>query len=186
MVPCRENMKLKIKLTLAPLVVALLAAATGCASHKDKIVFTDDADIRAAMASAATTPAQPRLEKADELKIEQVIFGYLLDRHFWDLADYSAVFLQADDSQVKVMINKFPDHIPPIKYNYHVIAHPHKTPLDADTNKPAMILSADVNEPNADETVDAIGRWYAGDAVTGFRAFHLQKVDGDWQIITVQ
>jgi len=179
-------MKLKIKLTLAPLVVALLAAATGCASHKDKIVFTDDADIRAAMASAATTPAQPRLEKADELKIEQVIFGYLLDRHFWDLADYSAVFLQADDSQVKVMINKFPDHIPPIKYNYHVIAHPHKTPLDADTNKPAMILSADVNEPNADETVDAIGRWYAGDAVTGFRAFHLQKVDGDWQIITVQ
>jgi hypothetical protein len=177
-------MKVKIQLLLATLVLA-----TGCASHKsnkDKIVFTDDADIRAAIASASTPPAQPRLEKADELKIEQVIFSYLLDRHFWDLADYSAVFLQADDSQVKAMINKFPDHAPPIKYSYHVIAQPHKTPLDADTHKPAMILSVDVNEPNADATVDAIGRWYAGDAVTGFRAFHLQKTDGDWQIITVQ
>ncbi|HEX4350515.1 MAG TPA: hypothetical protein VH251_09010 [Verrucomicrobiae bacterium] len=179
-------MKFKIQLTLVLFAFATLALATGCASHKDKIVFTDDADIRAAMASASTLPAQPRLEKADELKIEQLVFGYLLDRHFWDLADYSAVFLQADDSQVKAMIQKYPDHVPPIKYSYRVVAKPHKTPLDADTYKPAMILSVDVNEPNADETVDAIGRWYAGDAVTGFRAFHLQKVDADWQIVTVQ
>ena len=174
---------MKVKIQLLPVALAL---ATGCASHKDKIVFTDGADIRAAMASAATPPAQLRLEKTDELKIEQVIFGYLLDRHFWDLADYSAVFLQADDSQVKAMIQKYPDHVPPIKYSYHVIAKPHKTPLDADSHKPAMILSVDVNEPNTDATVDAIGRWYAGDAVTGFRAFHLQKVDSDWQIVTVQ
>ena len=166
--------------------ICCLALATGCASHKDKIVFTDDADIRAAMASATTPPAQPRLEKADELKIELVVFGYLLDRHFWDLADYSAVFLQADDAQVKAMIKKYPDHVPPIKLSYHSNVQPHKTPLDADTNKPAMILSADVNEPNADGSVDAIGRWYAGDAVTGFRAFHLQKVNDDWQIIEVQ
>jgi hypothetical protein len=60
--------------------------------------------------------------------------------------------------------------------------HPHKTPLDADTYKPAMILSADVNEPNQDGSVDATGRWYAGDAVTGFRAFHLEKAGDDWQI----
>ena len=45
-----------------------------------------------------------------------------------------------------------------------------------------MILSADVNEPNPDGSVDAVGRWYAGDAVTGFRAFHLEKAGDEWQI----
>jgi hypothetical protein len=49
-----------------------------------------------------------------------------------------------------------------------------------------MILSAEVNEPNADDSVDAIGRWYAGDAVTGFRAFHMIKLNDDWQIAEVK
>jgi len=178
-------MKVKIKLLLLPPAIIVLAA-TGCASHHDKIAFTDDPDIHSALVRSDTPAVQPRLEKADELKIEQVVFGYLLDRHFWDLADYSAVFLQADDAQVKAMMKKFPDHAPPIKDSVHSIVQPHKTPLDADTRKPAMILSAEVNEPNADGTVDAIGRWYAGDAVTGFRAFHLNKVDNEWQIVGVQ
>jgi hypothetical protein len=166
--------------------VLLLAGA--CARHmeNDKIVFSDDADIRAAIASAATPPVRLRMDTADEIRIEQVIFGYLLERHFWDLADYSAVFLQADDAQVKAMIKKYPDHVPPIKLSFHGRIEAHKTPVDRDTDKPAMILSADVNEPNADDSVDAIGRWYAGDVVTGFRAFHLTKVDGDWQIASVQ
>ena len=126
------------------------------------------------------------MEKADELKIEQLIFGYLLERHFWDLADYSAVFLQADEAQIRAMIKKYPEHVPPIKQNVHADVQPHRTPLDKDTHKPAMILSVDVNEPNADNSVDAIGRWYAGDAVTGFRAFHLKKADHDWQITEVK
>jgi hypothetical protein len=169
------------------LALVWLLLATGCASHNDKIVFSDDADIRAALANPPTPPPQPRLEKADELQIEQIIFGYLLERHFWDLADYSAVFLQADDAQVAAMIKKYPDHVPPIKQTFRASVQPHRAPLDKDTNKPAMILSADVNEPNADGSEDAIGRWYAGDAVTGFRAFHLTKADGgDWQVITVK
>jgi hypothetical protein len=49
-----------------------------------------------------------------------------------------------------------------------------------------MILSAEVSEPNADDSVDALGRWYAGDAVTGFRAFNLKKADGEWQIVNVK
>ena len=170
------------------LVLALLALAAGCATHKenDKIAFSDDAAVRAAAASTVRPPEQKKLDRADEVQIEQVIFGYLLERHFWDLADYSAVFLQTDDAQVTAMMKKYPDHVPPIKQSFHAAIQSHKTPVDKDTNKPAMILSADVNEPNADDSVDALGRWYAGDAVTGFRAFNLKKADGDWQIVTVK
>jgi hypothetical protein len=163
----------------------VLALAAGCASHKEKIAFSDEADVRAAMVAAQPpAPSQNHLEKADQLKIERVVFGYLLEQHFWDLADYSAVFLQADDAQVAAMMKKYPDHQPPIKPSSRAAIRSHKTPKDA--RKPAMILSAEVNEPNADDTVDAIGRWYAGDAVTGFRAFNLKKADGDWQIVTVK
>lgn len=84
------------------------------------------------------------------------------------------------------MIKLYPNHVPPIKPSFHARIESHKAPVDKDTNKPAMILSADVNEPNPDGTVDAIGRWYAGDAVTGFRAFHLTKTNGDWQIAEVK
>ena len=49
-----------------------------------------------------------------------------------------------------------------------------------------MILSVDVSEPDADDSVDVLGRWYAGDAVAGFRAFNLKEVDGDWKIATVK
>jgi hypothetical protein len=168
------------------MLLALLAA--GCATHKnkDKIVFSDDAEVRAAATSAVVQPAQKTLDKADELKIERLIFGYLLERHFWDLADYSAVFLQTDDRQVAALMKQYPDHVPPIKQSVHAAIQSHRTPMDKDTNKPAMILSAEVNEPNADDSVDAIGRWYAGDAVTGFRAFSFKKTDGEWQIANVK
>lgn len=168
------------------LALGLLAAANGCASHKETIVFSDEGQIRAQAARTAVSAAQKRLEKADELKIEQVIIGYLLEQHFWDLADYSAVFLQADDAQVAAMMKKYPDHVPPIKPSSRAQVQTHKTPVDKDSNKPAMILSAEVNEPNADDSVDAIGRWYAGDAATGFRAFHLKKDGDDWQILQVK
>ena len=175
-------MKLKFQLALAS-----LALVSGCASHPENIVFSDDADIRASTAIAAAPPAVSHLEKADELQIEQIIFGYLLDRHFWDLADYSAVFLQADDAQVAAMIKKYPHHAPPIKPATRARVQPHRAPVDKDTKKPAMILSAEVNEPNRDGSVDAVGRWYAGDAVTGFRAFHLVKSNaGEWQITEVK
>lgn len=174
---------MKVKILLMS---ALLALAAGCVANKERIVFSDDADIRAAAVSAAVPPAQKKLDRADELKIEQLIFGYLLERHFWDQADYSAVFLQADDAQVSAMMRLYPNHLPPIKQSYHALVQAHRTPVDKDTNKPAMILSADINEPNMDDSVDAIGRWYAGDAVTGFRAFDFKKVDGEWRIATVQ
>jgi hypothetical protein len=173
-------MKFKIHLMLG-----LLVLSAGCASTPDNITFSDEAEIRA-VAGTAPAASPKRLEKADELKIEQQVFGYLLERHFWDLADYSAVFIQADDAQIKALIAKYPDHVPPVKPSSHAEVQPHLTPMDKDTKKPAMILSAEINEPNADGSVDAIGRWYAGDAVTGFRAVHLTKLNGDWQIAEVK
>ena len=174
-------MKLKNQIALA-----LLVMAAGCATHKDRIVFSDDAAVRAAVASAVAPSTQKKLTAADALKIEQMVLGYLLERHFWDLGDYSAVFLSTDDTQVAAMIKQYPDHVPPIKTSAHVSARLHRTPMDKDTNKPAMVLSAEVNEPNADDSVDALGRWYAGDAVKGFRAFNFKKVDGEWQIAAVK
>jgi len=173
-------MKFKIQLAF------LLALAAGCASNKEKIAFSDDPEVRAAAASAAALPAEKRLEKADELTIEQAVFSYLLERRFWDLADYSAVFLQADDAQVAALIKKFPDHVPPIKPGSRARIESHRVPVDRDSKKPAMILGVDVNEPNADGTVNAVGRWYAGEVVTGFREFSLKKADGQWQIVTVK
>jgi hypothetical protein len=174
-------MKVKNQLCLG-----LLVVVTGCAAHKDKIIFSDSADVRAETASALVQPTQRKLAKADELKVEQLVFSYLLERPFWDLADYSAVFLSADEAQVAELAKKYPGHNPPIKQSSHASLPSHRSPMDRDTKKPAMILSVEVNEPNADDSVDVLGRWYAGDAVAGFRAFNLKKVDGDWQIVNVK
>lgn len=166
----------------------LLVLAAGCAAPKEKINFSDEAEVHAAMAASVPPAAPPQkgLTKADQLLIEQIVFADLLERHFWDSTDYSAVFLQADDAEVAAMVKRFPDHNPPVKQGFHALIQSHRTPVDKDTGKPAMILSVDVNEPNADDTVDAIGRWYAGDMVTGFRAFTLRKTDGGWQIVSVK
>jgi len=174
-------MKLKLQLALA-----LAVMAAGCASHKEHIVFSDEAAVRAASAGSVAPPQGKSLDKADERNIEQVVFGNLLEQKFWDLADYSAVFIEADDPQVKELMKKYPDHAPPVKLASHARIQSHRAPVDKDTNKPAMILNVDVNEPNADDSVDAVGRWYAGDAVTGFRAFSLKKTDGQWQITAVK
>ncbi len=146
MIEIRKAMKANIQLGLG-----LLVLAAGCAAPREKIVFSDDADIRLATASAVAPPVQKKLDKADELKIEQLIFGYLLERHFWDSAEYTAIFLQADDAQVAELMKKYPRHVPPIKESFHAYLPGHRSPVDKDTNKPAMILSADVNEPNADD-----------------------------------
>jgi hypothetical protein len=169
----------------AALLPVVLLFAVACRGPKETVAFSDEADIRAEAASAVQTAAQPRLSREDELAIEQTIFSYLLERHFWDL-DYSAVFLQADDAQVAGLIKKYPNHVPPIKPTALALIESHKLPLDKTTKKPAMILSVEVDEPNADGSVNAIGRWYAGDAATGFRAFNLSKADGQWQIVTVK
>jgi len=160
----------------------------GCSTSKDEIQFGDEHPPEPTNAPApviAVPPQPPRLEKAGLLKVEMAVYGYLLQRHFWDAGEYSAVFLQADEAEVAAIRRTFPDHVPPIKEAYRAELRPGRTPVDKDTGRPAMILSVDALEPEGD-TVAAVGRWYAGDAVTGFYTFELKKSGADWVIESVK
>lgn len=153
----------------------------GCVFDKAPIPFSDDATMTQST-NDAYVPPKPGLSKTDQVKIEMQVFSNLLTRHFWDDGDYSAIFVQADDAELKMLQNKFPKHVPPIKPNYLADLHPNQMPRDKDTGRGAMILSVDVNEPDADGAVQAIGRWYAGGAVSGFYTYVLKPKDGDWEI----
>jgi hypothetical protein len=166
--------------------LGLLILASGCASHQAKIRFSDDAEIRAETAQAAAQSARAGIDPATQLAVEQLVYGYLLEQHSGDMAGYSAVFLQADDAQVAAMMKKYPNHNPPIKPGSRALIRSRNVALDKDTKKPAMILSVEINDPNDDGSVDAIGRWYAGNAATGFHTFHLAKVGDHWQIADVK
>jgi hypothetical protein len=126
-------------------------------------------------------PSSKKLDKQDLFKVELAIYGYLLQRHFWDDNEYTAIFLQGEDDEVDALIKRFPNHIPPIKTSDHAKLLPNRTPIDKDTGKPAMILSVEALDP-VDDTVEAVGKWYAGGAVSGFYTFSLQKSGDDWVI----
>jgi hypothetical protein len=174
---------MKIKPVLFVVVLVGLLAA-GCGTNDEKIYFASEVKIPASV--AVTAPVAPSLSKADEHKIDMVVFGYLFERRFWEGGDYTALFLQADDAVVDAMIKKFPNHVPPIKQSYHIDLRSNQSPLDKDTGKPVMILGADVSDPDAEGTVDVIGRWYAGGAVQGFYTFKLKKAGDDWTIASVK
>lgn len=161
--------------------LALLAA--GCSANKDNIVFISDQHAAPAGGSveAAAPAAAPPLSKADSFKVQVAIYGYLLQRHFMDDGEYSAVFVQGDDDEVAALIKQFPNHVPPIKPSDQADLQPNRTPMDKQTGKPAMIFSVDSLDPEGD-AVQAIGRWYAGGAVTGFYTFTLRKNAGEWVI----
>ena len=113
--------------------------------------------------------------------MEVVVYAYLLQRHFWDDGEYSAIFLQGDDDEVGELIKEFPSHVPPIKPSYRADLKPNRTPVDKDTGKPAIILSVDTLDP-VDDTVQAVGKWYAGGAVSGFYTINLRKRGDDWVV----
>jgi len=179
---------MKSKIVFAALCVCLPA---GCSTNKEEIVFSDESTVRQPATNIVDTVPQPKqqpkkLEKLDELKVRQVVFGYLLSRHFWDDGGYSAIFLQGGDDEVDALIKNFPNHVPPIKPSYLADLPLNRSPIDRDTGGLAMILSVDVGEPNADDSVDALGKWYAGGAVTGFYSFVLKKSGDDWTIESVK
>ena len=176
-------MKSKTKIIFTAVCAGWLA---GCSTGKEEIQFSDEHSPEPT--NAATTAALPhaqKLEKADLLKVEMAVYGYLLQRHFWDAGEYSAVFLQADEAEVAAIRRTIPTHVPPIEQANRAELRPGRTPVDRDTGKPVMILSVDALEPEGD-TVTAIGRWYAGDAVTGFYTFELKKNGAEWVIKSVK
>ena len=170
--------------TVAAFIVSVLFLS-GCAD-KEPIQFSDQhmATLRSRAEAPAPRPAKPEkptLTKQDLFKVELAVYHELLQRHFWDNGGYSAVFLQGDDDEVDALIKEFPDHVPPIKRSSSADLRPNRAPLDKDTGQPAMILSVDTLDP-VDDTVQAVGKWYAGGAVSGAYTFNLHKTGGGWVV----
>jgi hypothetical protein len=158
---------------------------TGCSTNREKIVFGDEQDAGTAMTNAVATPAPRRLDRTDELEIEMAVYGDLLQRHFWDGGEYTAVFLEDTAAEVEAVQKKFPDHLPPIKANDRLLMRSGRTPLDKDTERPAMVLSVEVLEFK-DDTVEAAGHWFAGDAMKGTYTYSMIKSGDDWVIEDVR
>jgi hypothetical protein len=151
--------------TISIVAVVFLGLLAGCASRQQ----------------AEKSGASREFEAGDNFKIEAAVYGYLLERHFSDQGEYSAIFLAGSDAWVAALIRKFPNHVPPIKPSNRMQLHPNQTPIDKDTGKPAMILGVEAMDPE-NGVAEAIGTWYAGGAESGLYAFVLVKVDGEWTI----
>jgi hypothetical protein len=100
--------------------LSFMLLAAGCSTDKEQIVFSDESTARQLATNMVVALPQPKpppkkLKKADELKVREAVFGYLLSRHFWDDGVFSAIFLQGDDEEVDALIKKFSNHVPPIK-----------------------------------------------------------------------
>jgi hypothetical protein len=171
---------MKPKIIFTTLGVCLLA---GCGTDKDQ--FSDERPQPAKRPADSLIAPSKKLDKQDLFKVELAVYSYLLQRHFWDGNDYTAVFLQGEDDEVDALIKRFPNHVPPIKTSGHAELLPNRAPLDRDTGRTAMILSVDALDPEGD-TVQAVGKWFAGGAVSGFYTFALEKDGGDWVIESVK
>jgi hypothetical protein len=162
--------------------VALLA---GCAAP-EAIHLNDEAQIAGLEKNAVPPPpARTGLEKADQKKIETEIFTWLLQRAIGEDGAYSAVFLKTDEAITTALMKKFPAHVPPLKPLWHLEVRPGQSPLDQDTGRPALILNVETLEPENGMVV-AIGRWFAGEAASGFHRFLLKKTDDGWRIENVK
>ena len=92
----------KLKSKLAAATVALMFAVTflaGC-GNTPPIQFSDShmATLRGRTDTPVASPKKPetrKLEKQDLFKVEVAVYRDLLQRHFWDTGDYSALFCRA-------------------------------------------------------------------------------------------
>jgi hypothetical protein len=164
-------------MVFSPLSACLL---TGCRTDTDVVLLSNQPQPPARPAEKTITEPE-KLDREDLVKIDRAVFGCLLQRHFWDDNEYSAVFLKGDADEVTALTKEFPNHLPPIKATDHAKLLPNRTPVDRDTGLPAMVLSVDVLDP-VDGTAQAIGKWYGGGAVSGFYTFTLRKSGDDWVI----
>ena len=164
--------------------VLLAILLTGCASSSRPIIFTSDAVIPAEMAEASAVAKG--LSKPEQQTVDLLVFSNLLERHFWGDGTYSAFFIQADDSVVAALIEKYPHHIPPVKPASHLDLSSNQSPLDHDTGLPALILSAESSELQANGSMAVTVRWYAGATATGSCVFSLEKTGDNWAIISVK
>lgn len=164
------------------LAVALLA---GCAAPE--VLSPEEQAMMARLEQHAEPPppALTGLDQAEIKKIEVEVFTWLLQRPLDIGNEYSAVFLQTDEATAAVLIKQFPAHVPPLKPLWHLEIRSGQSPLDRDTGRPAVILSVDALDPERG-VVEAVGKWFAGDAITGFHTFELKQKNAGWRIDTVK
>jgi hypothetical protein len=122
---------------------------------------------------------------SDDFKIEAAVYGYLLERNLGNSGEYTAIFLTGSDDRVAALIKIFPHHVPPLKPGDRAQLRPNQAPIDKDTGKPGMILSAKAVDPT-NGVSEAVGTWYGGEAVSGLYAFVLVEMDGKWTIQSVK
>jgi hypothetical protein len=162
----------------------LVWLSAGCASRKESIEFNDSFKT-APENQAVVVLKEPGLTKSELVQIELEVFSYLLARDFGEDGQCSAIFIAAEESRTEALVKKFPRHVPPLKAWWHLDQQPGQSPRDLDTGRPAMVLSADVADPESG-VVTAIGKWFAGDAVSGHCTFELKKDGGNWVIQSVK
>jgi hypothetical protein len=167
-----------------PILIVTILLCAGCISRKDPIELNDNFQA-IEKNSFAAPPKEAGLEKSELAQIEQEVFSHLLSRNLGDDGHFSAVFMTADESQTDALQKKFPRHVPPLKNWWHLDQPPGQSPLDLDTGRPALVLSADVADPE-NGTVVAIGKWFAGPAVSGFYTFEFKRNGAAWIIQSVK
>jgi len=160
--------------TVSILAAVCLCLPAGCASHKP--------------AKAAKTEApgeSQKFEADDDFKIEAAVYRYLLEKQPWGSGEYSAIFLEGDDARVAALIRKFPHQVPPLKPAGRAQLRSNRAPMDKDTGKPGLMLSAKALDP-ANGVSEALATWNGGEAASGTAAFVLMEADGAWAIQSVQ
>jgi hypothetical protein len=160
--------------TVSIVAAVLLGLLAGCASHKP-----------AKVSGVKVRSDSQKLEAGDDFKIEAAVYGYLLKKRPWGSGEYSAIFLEGNDACVAALIGKYPHHVPPLKPADQAQLPPNQAPIDKDTGKPGLLLSAKAVDPTNDVS-EAIGNWNGGEAISGVLAFVLMKVDDEWTIQSVR
>jgi len=153
--------------TVSVFAAIFLGLLAGCASHQPAKPAEESSAIR-------------EMEVSDNFKIEAAVYGYLLEKHPWE-SNYAAIFLDAGDERAAALIRKFPNHVPPLRPVSQADRQPNQAPIDRDTGKPAVLLTAKAVDPT-NGVSEAVGTWYAGEGQTGLYAFVLIEMDGRWTI----
>lgn len=174
-------MRLSLHSCFAALIVTLL---TGCLYDKRPIEFSSDYHPTFEK-PASIRSVKPTLSKAELAQVELEVFSYLLSRDWDDDKQLSAIFITGEESLTQSLVKKFPHHVPAIKPWWHLAQHTGLSPVDTDTGRAALVLTAEVDDPE-DGTVIAIGKWFAGDAISGFHTFELKQASGQWRIQSVK
>jgi hypothetical protein len=154
------------------LAAVLLCLLAGCVSHR-QVKLPKESSVGG------------KIEAGDDFKIEVAVYGYLLNKHPWDGGKYAAIFLQSSDDRVAALIKQFPHQVPPLKPAVRAQPRPNQAPLDQDTGKPGILLSAKAMDPT-NGVSEAVGSWSGGETVSGVYAFVLVEMNGEWTIQSAQ